>query len=309
MFLFDGPNKLIYVESPTITFNALDLYSEWKRWFIQQPVNASYLHAMKSIGGEALSATKYIAGYIELLNGWRIKPYDGDYQLTIVGNLFATGGATPFISANSGSVLINMETTGNALALQTDTQNQVDVTEPTWINSVGIIDAFQDGGNINVRWGQATDENTVSYNLYISTNINDIWNFKLGSFSGNMYNISTEFDGITPLSDKPYYLGVRAMDKTGNETSNANTATVNFQGGSISDTDVNIISVNGIAVQSIEDFKADVTLIPQNVWAYVSRTLTEPLGLTPTQELKIDQILLNIEEEAKKIKNTTIAVS
>ena len=309
MFLFDGPNRIIYVESPTISFSAIDLYSEWKRWMVQTPENSKYLDAMRSIGGEAISATKYIAGYIELLNTWRIKPYDGTYQLTVVGNLFATGGSVPFLNANSGSVLVNMETTGNALALETNTDTQEDITAPQWISSVGIIDAYQAGGYINIRWGGAVDLSSVQYNVYISDNASTVWNHKLGSFSGSMYNIGTEFDGVTSLRDIPYYIGVRATDEHGNETTNVNTATVNFQGGSISDTDVNIVSVNGIAVQSIEDFKADVTLIPQNVWAYVSRTLTDPLGLTPAQEAKIDQILLNIEEEAKKIKNTTIAVS
>jgi hypothetical protein len=119
-FQFDGPNKLIYVQSPTSSFDAQELYSDWKRWIISDIENAKYLSAMKSIGGNAISQTKHIAGYIELLNDWRIKPYDGNYTLTVIGNLFATGGESPFINADNGSVLISMETTGNALALNTN---------------------------------------------------------------------------------------------------------------------------------------------------------------------------------------------
>jgi len=115
-FIFDGASKTIYVPNGMVTFDALDLYSEWKRWAILLG-NAMFLPAMRSIGGDQLTAVKYIAGYIEVINDWKIKPYDGDYTLTVVGNLFATGGVSPFVSADNGTVIISSETTGNALAL------------------------------------------------------------------------------------------------------------------------------------------------------------------------------------------------
>lgn len=117
-FQFDGPNKLIYILTPTTLIDVQDLYSLWKQWSISAD-NLKYDQAMKSIGGDALSTTKFIAPYIELTNNWKLKPYSGNYSLSVVGNLFATGGANPFVNANSGSVLISMETTGNALGLST----------------------------------------------------------------------------------------------------------------------------------------------------------------------------------------------
>jgi len=122
-FNFVGPEKVIYVTAGTTEIDVYDLYSSWKRW-TQDIDNLKYLDAMRSIGGEEISPGKFIAGYIELLNDWRIKPYDGNYVLTVVGNLFVGGGDNPFLQAN-GSVLVNMLSTSNALALEGDSSCDV----------------------------------------------------------------------------------------------------------------------------------------------------------------------------------------
>lgn len=66
--------------------------------------------------------------------------------------------------------------------------------------------------------------------------------------------------------------------------------------------DVNIVEVAGVPVTSIDEFKADVSnldvdlsTIPEAVWTYLSRTLTEGAGLTPEQEAKVDAILLEVQ--------------
>lgn len=73
--------------------------------------------------------------------------------------------------------------------------------------------------------------------------------------------------------------------------------------------DVNIVSVNSVPVFSPDDFKADLSLIPQNVWEYVTRTLTSEIGMTVDQELKLDQVLLDIEKARINVNNTSIAMS
>ena len=120
MVTFDGPNLLIYIDIGVITINAIDLYSDWKRWAVTTE-GLKFAQAFRSIGGEEITDTKNIAGYIETLNGWRLKPWSGDYVLAIDGNLFATGGLSPFIQADSGTIVINLETTGNSFALNTGT--------------------------------------------------------------------------------------------------------------------------------------------------------------------------------------------
>lgn len=59
-FNFDGPNKLIYLTPGTIEFDAVDLYSVWKRW-VREGDNLKYIDAMKSIGGEEIAPGKYIS--------------------------------------------------------------------------------------------------------------------------------------------------------------------------------------------------------------------------------------------------------
>ena len=117
---FDGSNKTIYlIDDNDRTIIAQDMYSQWKKWLVDDINNMAYPQAMRSFGGDAISQTKYVAPYIEVLNDWIIKPFDGNYTITVEGNLFGTNGSIPFINADNGTVIISMETTGNALALKT----------------------------------------------------------------------------------------------------------------------------------------------------------------------------------------------
>ena len=122
-FIFDGQNKIIHIQSPTEWFSVKDLYSDWKRWVVVDS-NAMFLQAMKSIGGERISETISISPYIEVMNGWVIKPYDGTYELSVYGNLFGTGGLNPFVGVDSGAVAIKLEVTSNSLAI---TGNEEDI--------------------------------------------------------------------------------------------------------------------------------------------------------------------------------------
>ena len=233
MFTFDGNLKTIFIDPKVgdITFSAIDLYSSWKRW-VMLDNNARFVKAFNAIGGNQLSATKYIAGYIEVTNDWKIKPPDGDYTLTVEGNLFATGGSTPFVGADSGTVIVVIESTGNALALDNSQQATADITAPVWDNAVGIIDAYQSDNGIVVRWAHAVDaRGETTYRVYISKSTSTIFSYPLAEFTGNMTTVFTEFDGVTELLDNTYYIAVRAVDNVGNETDNVNYATVPFVSG------------------------------------------------------------------------------
>ncbi len=136
-FEFNGQDRIIYVLSPTINFSVKDLYSDWKRWITDDIVNSGYLQAMKSIGGERISETISISPYIEVLNGWKIRPYDGEYELSVYGNLFATGGLNPFVGADNGSVTIKLEVTSNSLAV-TGNEEDIQFKLDTIINTLQL---------------------------------------------------------------------------------------------------------------------------------------------------------------------------
>jgi len=117
-FRFDGERKLVLVNENVFEFNVLEMYAEWKRWIVSDIENARYPQAMYSIGGEPLGGGKYVAPYIVMVNGWRIKPWSGDYILRVSGYVTTDTGESPFISPDSGVVLVERVVTADAIAYE-----------------------------------------------------------------------------------------------------------------------------------------------------------------------------------------------
>lgn len=115
MYAFSGPEKIIYLQSGVSSFDARNLYSNWKNWVLSGN-NSSFLPAFNSIGGDAVSSTKSVAPYYFLTNGWRIRPYEYNHSLNIDGNLFVDGGAgNPFIPTTGNyNVFINISTSSDS---------------------------------------------------------------------------------------------------------------------------------------------------------------------------------------------------
>jgi hypothetical protein len=113
---FDGPNKLVVVDNGITELNCqVDLYSDWKEWMLVGD-NAKYLPAFRAVGGDTLVDPQEISPYFFLLNGWRVRPYEGSHMLTVEGNLFVDGGGNPFIpTVGSYNVLVNLQTSVNAV--------------------------------------------------------------------------------------------------------------------------------------------------------------------------------------------------
>jgi hypothetical protein len=115
---FDGPNKLIIVDNAVTELDAkVDLYSDWKEWVLTSGSdNAKFLPAFRTTGGDVLPGGQYVSGYYFLANGWRIRPYEGDHGLSVVGNLFVDGGGNPFVpTLGDYTVLVNVQTSANSL--------------------------------------------------------------------------------------------------------------------------------------------------------------------------------------------------
>lgn len=107
---FDGINKLIIVDNLITELDVrTDLYSDWKEWILQSD-NIKYLPALSAIGGDLISTGVYVGTTYFLENGWRIRPYEGNHQLTIVGNLYTReSGQSPVIpTIGSYNVLVSM---------------------------------------------------------------------------------------------------------------------------------------------------------------------------------------------------------
>jgi hypothetical protein len=117
---FDGINKLIIVNNGETELDAQrDIYSAWKRWMVEQntyDLTSKYLQAIRTIGGDTITATQVVSPYFFLLNGWVLRPYEADHLLTIDGNLFVDGGGNPFTPTVSAfNVTINLLTSSKSI--------------------------------------------------------------------------------------------------------------------------------------------------------------------------------------------------
>ena len=113
---FDGPNKLIIVNDSETSLDAqTHVYSAWKRWVTSQN-QANWLQALRTIAGDPIGGGQVVSPYYFLMNGWTLRPYEGDHQLTVDGNLFVDGGGNPFTpTVGSFNVLVNLNTSSKSI--------------------------------------------------------------------------------------------------------------------------------------------------------------------------------------------------
>lgn len=98
-YTFDGDNKRIILGVGT-TLDVRDLYSRWKDW-IATSDNSKYAQAFSVVGGDPVDAGAgiYITSYFFLTNGWRIRPNEASYSLTVSnGVLLTEEGVDPFVA-------------------------------------------------------------------------------------------------------------------------------------------------------------------------------------------------------------------
>lgn len=231
---FDGENKHIIINEGVLDIDIKeDVYSDWKEWVAYYSgENAKFVPAMRSIGGDPISDTKSLGSTFFLLNGWKIKPWDGHQNIAIRGNIYTEDGSRPITPDNNGNESVSMYVSSLVDTVIIDNTTVYDGDAPVWDSTVGITNAYQNGSLINVSWGSASDATAVMYRIYISDIAIEMFTDAslLGTSDSNAMSISTEADSVTPLRDATYYIGVRAIDPNGNETKNVNTLNVNYLG-------------------------------------------------------------------------------
>jgi hypothetical protein len=100
---FNGITKIIQViEAPDAYDDVYidvkeDIYSDWKEWKLESD-NSKFLEAVRTVGGDPLPGSKSLGATFFLINGWKIRPYEGDHTLNINGNLYCDDGSVPYIS-------------------------------------------------------------------------------------------------------------------------------------------------------------------------------------------------------------------
>lgn len=124
--IFDGENKLIFVnpEESTISIKE-DVYSGWKEWAAVRD-NSKYLPAIRTTGGDPIPGTSQFTGdsYF-LINGWRFLI---DHSLDIDGVIFSDDYPSPFIEIAGTQIVTNKV---SSLVQTVTTESIGGITVPT----------------------------------------------------------------------------------------------------------------------------------------------------------------------------------
>lgn len=92
---FDPAAKRIILNNGVTSVTAREMYSRWKEW---AATNSQYLPVFRVVGGDPIGGGLFVSSYFFLMNGWRVRPYEGNHTLIIDGNLFVDGGGVPVVS-------------------------------------------------------------------------------------------------------------------------------------------------------------------------------------------------------------------
>lgn len=132
---FDGLNKLILVNygETELDFRT-DVYSNWKEW-IKDPYrnNAGYEPAISVTGGDPLPGNRKLGTTFFLENGWRMRTWEGNHEITLTGNVFTREGDALFVpTVDPWTITVNLNTSTLVETIETgailgvDTVTQVD---------------------------------------------------------------------------------------------------------------------------------------------------------------------------------------
>lgn len=139
---FDGENKLINVLTGITSLDIKeDVYSEWKAW-VAESDNAKFVCAFSAIGGDTIRAGVYLGSTFFLENGWKLKPWTGDYELTVTGNVYTRDGSPCFVSADgSCNIMITMSKSNliDTIATGGSSIDPEDIADAVWDKQTSTI--------------------------------------------------------------------------------------------------------------------------------------------------------------------------
>lgn len=129
---FDGPNKLMLINYGVTELNVeVDFYSDWKEWSTLYD-HGKFLPAMRSVGGDPTTGGRALGATFFLMNGWRVRTWNGDHRLTVTGNLYTEEGEPPFIPVTGPYTTIIESNVSNLVdrldGLGVTAQDKADIT-------------------------------------------------------------------------------------------------------------------------------------------------------------------------------------
>lgn len=108
---FDGENQLIIINHGETNIDVKeDIYSAWKEW-ASLVENSHWLPAMRAVGGDPTVSGRYLGSTFFLINGWKMRTWEGDHKLLVSGNIYSEDGGAVFIpTINSYNTEISITT-------------------------------------------------------------------------------------------------------------------------------------------------------------------------------------------------------
>lgn len=149
LITFDGDTRIISVNPGVIYLDVQkDIYSEWKRW-LAPAQNKKFARAMKVVGGDPLPSDNLGSTFF-LLNGWTIKPYEGDHRLIINGNVYAKDGSDVIRDTDGNFKVRVMMTVSNIIDKVSTTSGGTGTTDPVNCDLDNLDIISEDGWSISV---------------------------------------------------------------------------------------------------------------------------------------------------------------
>ncbi len=92
--IFDPVNKFITELAPSGAIDntldvQVDVYSDGKEDWLVNDFFAGFQFPLFVIGGDPITGVKFVTPRYFLASGWRFKPYEGDHELVIEGDIFS----------------------------------------------------------------------------------------------------------------------------------------------------------------------------------------------------------------------------
>jgi hypothetical protein len=284
---FDGPTKIITVDAGITAIDVVGVYNEWITWALTGQ-NLQYMSAFGEVGGNDIDvvAGTSIPVYVYLINGWRVRPDEADHTLYVTtGVLLVDGGGDPFVDTlGAFTVRINYQqpvqaiTVGGATPAELWAHATRTLTDGTLIAAAVraelAVELARINANIDSRMASFTytapDNATIAAIDAKTTNLpsdpastSDIT--ALNNFDPTTQTVDIgAVKGTVVASINDFKADVSLLATELNATANVGTIT-----GAISALNnfdpstqkVDIGAVNGAVVTSVDDFKADVSLL------------------------------------------------
>jgi len=112
-----GPNVIVEINTGgDNSINALEIFSEWKQWLLDDPTRLGLPQAFSVEGGQPKTATTELGqAFFMHSPDWVFRPAEHDHKLTIVGDIGVLGGVGSFLVPTLGGYTVLVELERSAL--------------------------------------------------------------------------------------------------------------------------------------------------------------------------------------------------